>query len=208
MSIFYSFLIGYLIGSFPTAYIILKHYKSIDIRTAGSGNVGTLNSFKVSKSKWIGFSVLIIDLLKGFASVLLVKMLIGNEFFFLMTALNAAVLAHCFSPWLNFKGGRGIATAGGGSLIISMPILLLWALIWLIAFMFPRNIHVANISATLITAIFSFTSALGLNKFSSPHATNNLEFGFFVGTLMLIILVKHYVPLKELILNGNNKNSG
>lgn len=206
MNIFYSFLIGYLIGSFPTAYILLKRYKKIDIRSFGSGNVGTLNSFKVSKSKWIGFSVLIIDLLKGFVSVVSVKIFIGNEFIYLMIALNAAVLAHCFSPWINFKGGRGLATAGGGSLIISIPILLLWSLIWLIAFIFPRNIHFANISATLLTAIFSFTSAIIMNRFSSPHAANNFEFGFFVGTLMLIIFVKHYIPLKELILKANNKN--
>lgn len=206
MHILYSFLIGYLIGSFPTAYIILKRYKNIDIRLAGSGNVGTLNSIKVSKSKWIGLSVLSIDLLKGLLSVALVKIFIGNEFIFLMTALNAAVLAHCFSPWINFKGGRGIATAGGGSLIISFPILLIWGLIWLVAFIFPRNIYLANISATLLTAIMSFTSALMMNRFSSPHAANNLEFGILVGTLMLIILVKHYVPFKELILNANNKN--
>jgi glycerol-3-phosphate acyltransferase PlsY len=206
MNIFYSFLIGYLVGSFPTAFIILKHYKNIDIRSAGSGNVGTLNSFKVSKSKWIGLSVFIIDLLKGLVSVVLVKILIGNEFIFLMIALNAAVLAHCFSPWINFKGGRGLATAGGGSLIISLPILLIWLLIWLVTFIFPRNIHLANISATLFTAIFSFTSDILMNRFSSPHASNNLEFGFLVGTLMLIILVKHYIPLKELILNANNKN--
>jgi len=45
-----------------------------------------------------------------------------------------------------------------------------------------------------------------MNRFSSPHASNNFEFGFFVGTLMLIIRVKHYIPLKELILNANNKN--
>ena len=206
MNIIYSFAIGYLIGSLPTAYIILKYYHNIDIRDAGSGNVGTLNSFNVSKSKWIGLSVLSIDVLKGILSVLLVKIFLGNEFILIMTALNAAVLAHCFSPWINFKGGRGIATAGGGSLIISIPILILWGVVWLIAFIFPRNIHIANISATLMTAVFSFTSAIVMNRFSSPHAANNFEFGFFVGTLMLIILVKHYVPLKDLILSTYNKN--
>ncbi|MBA4323396.1 MAG: hypothetical protein C0408_11325, partial [Odoribacter sp.] len=170
MHILFSFIIGYILGSFPTAYVLLKRYKNIDIRSAGSGNVGTLNSFEVSKSKWIGLSVLCIDVLKGLVSVVIVKIYLGNEFILLMTALNAAVLAHCFSPWINFKGGRGIATAGGGSMIISLPILLIWGLIWLLFFVFPRNVHLANISATLFTAVMSFTSAIMMNRFSSPHA--------------------------------------
>lgn len=206
MNYFLSFMIGYIIGSFPTAYIILKRFLDVDIRSTGSGNVGALNSFEVSKSKMIGLSVLIIDLLKGLTAVLLAKLLIGDEFIFVMISLNAAVLAHCFSPWINFKGGRGLATAGGGALFISIPMLLLWLLIWAISFGYPRNIHLANISASILTAVISFTSAFLMNRFSSPHAVNNFQFSFYVGLLMLIILTKHYTPMKELYLKVNNKN--
>ncbi|MCX6170670.1 MAG: glycerol-3-phosphate acyltransferase [Ignavibacteriales bacterium] len=206
MNYILSFLIGYIIGSLPTAYLIMKRFLNIDIRTTGSGNVGALNSFEVSKSKMIGLTVFIIDLLKGLTAVLLTKLLIGDEFIFVMISLNAAVLAHCFSPWINFKGGRGIATAGGGALFISIPMLLLWALIWLISFGYPRNIHIANVIASILTALISFTSAFLLNQFSFPHAVNNLQFSIYVSLLMLIILTKYYVPMKELILKVNNKN--
>ena len=126
MNYLLSFLIGYIIGSFPTAYIILKRFLDVDIRSTGSGNVGALNSFEVSKSKMIGITVFTIDLLKGLTAVLLAKLIVGDEFIFVMIALNAAVLAHCFSPWINFKGGRGLATAGGGALFVSIPMLLIW----------------------------------------------------------------------------------
>ncbi|PKL83309.1 MAG: hypothetical protein CVV24_05650 [Ignavibacteriae bacterium HGW-Ignavibacteriae-3] len=206
MNILYSFFIGYILGSFPTAYILLKRYKNVDIRCEGSGNVGAHNSFKVSKSKLIGFSVLSIDLLKGFCTVLIVKLIIGDDFLYIMTGLNAAVFAHCYSPWINFKGGRGIATAGGGSLLISIPILIIWGIVWLIAFIFPRNIHISNISASVFTAVASFVSALSLNRLTSPRASSTLEFGLFVGTLMMIILVKHFDPMKVLLLKWYNKN--
>ena len=206
MNILYSFIIGYILGSFPTAYIILKRHKNIDIRNAGSGNVGAMNSFEVSKSKRIAAAVFAVDLLKGLLSVALIKIFIGNEFVFVMAALNAAVLAHCFSPWINFKGGRGLATAGGGSLIISIPVLLIWLSVWALTYIIPRNIHLSNISATLMTAILSFVPFVSMNHLSSPSASTNMEYGFMVGTLMLIILIKHYDPMKKLILNRINKN--
>ncbi len=206
MNIIYSFLIGYLIGSFPTAYILLKRQRNIDIRNAGSGNVGAMNSFEVSGSKKIGILVLTIDLLKGLLSVVLVKFFIGKDFYLIMTALNAAVLAHCFSPWINFKGGRGLATAGGGGLMISIPVLLTWALFWGISFIIPKNIHISNVAATLFTAALSFTPFLSMNAFSTAHPESTIQFGLMVGTLMMIILVKHYEPMKKLVLNRNKKN--
>jgi acyl phosphate:glycerol-3-phosphate acyltransferase len=206
MNYFLSFMIGYIIGSFPTAYIILKRFLDVDIRSTGSGNVGALNSFEVSKSKMIGITVLLIDLLKGLTAVLFAKLLIGDEFIFVMISLNAAVLAHCFSPWINFKGGRGIATAGGGALFITVPTLLLWALIWVISFGYPRNVHIANVAASICTVVISFTSAIMLNRFSSLQAINSFQFSIYVSSVMLIILIKHYIPIKELFLKVNNKN--
>lgn len=60
MEYIFSFLIGYLSGSIPTAYLILKKVKGIDITIAGSGNVGAMNSFEVTKSKWLGFLVFLL----------------------------------------------------------------------------------------------------------------------------------------------------
>ena len=76
---FGGFLIGYLLGSIPTAFIFVKTFKGIDIRKAGSGNVGALNAYEVSGSALIGISVLLIDILKGIFSVKVSQVLLGGD---------------------------------------------------------------------------------------------------------------------------------
>jgi glycerol-3-phosphate acyltransferase PlsY len=196
MEYLFSILIGIFLGSIPTGFIFLKFFKKIDITTSGSGNVGAMNSYKVSKSKSIAFLVLLIDLLKGFLTVWLIKILFGDLFLLKSVGLIAAVMSHCFSFWIGFKGGRGLATTAGGAILISVPILLLWILLWLIAFAFRRNIHFSNFSASLLTAILSFTNAEVLNKYTVPPASSNIELSILISLLLLIILIKHIEPIK------------
>lgn len=197
MNYILSTIIGIIIGSFPTAYLILKKYKNTDITKVGSGNVGAMNSYEVTQSKILGIVVLIIDLLKGLLSVYLVKILFGNEFTYLMLGLIGAVLSHCFSFWIKFRGGRGLATAAGGALILSLPILGIWILLWLISYAFRRNIHFGNFSATLLTGALSFSSADVMNRYTNPSANSNIEFSILVSIMLLIILIKHIQPIKE-----------
>ncbi len=194
-----SALIGYILGSIPTAYLMLRWKKGIDITKIGSGNVGALNSFRVSKSKPIAASVFIIDLLKGWISVLIVASLYPGDYIFPMVTLIAAVLAHCYSPWINFKGGRGLATAAGGGLLLALPILALWILLWLISYLVKNNAHVANFAASLLAPIISFAAGDFLNSHSAIHAISNLQFGTSLSILFIIILTKHIQPLRSLM---------
>ncbi len=114
-----------------------------------------------------------------------------------MTGLIGAVFSHCYSFWINFKGGRGLATAAGGAILISIPILGLWILLWLISFAFRKNVHFGNFSATLLTGALSFSSSEIMNKYTNPSADSNLEFSIFVSSMLLIILIKHIKPIKE-----------
>lgn len=194
-----SIILGYLIGSIPTAFIILKISKGLDIRKVGSGNVGTLNSYEVTNSKLIGFVVLIIDLLKGIFSVVIVKYIFGDQFLLPMISLISAVFAHCYSIWLKFKGGRGLATAAGGSLIISPLILVIWLISWYLINKWKKDIHLANISATIIIVFAAILFSNQLNKLSFPSAETNFIFGFSISLVMIIILSKHIEPLKILL---------
>ncbi len=200
-----SFLIGYFFGSFPTAFIVIKQKTGLDITQNGSGNVGAHNSFDVSKSKRIGLLVLFIDLLKGLLTVYLVRLFFGENFLYEMIALIAAVFAHCYSPWIKFKGGRGLATAAGGALIISIPILIIWIVIWTIAFIFRRNIHFANSSATLLSAVLAFTSSNILMKYTTPQPGSELQFSILLVIIFAIILSKHIQPIKEYFISQQNK---
>lgn len=198
-------LFSYLIGSFPTAFVLLKKVKQIDITQNGSGNVGALNSYEVSNSKLIGVTVLFIDALKGLGIVYLSKILFGNDFLTGSISLLFGVTGHCFSPWIKFKGGRGLATAAGGSLILAPAILILWLLFWLLAYLFRKNIHFGNITATILTGLLSLSSSDILNKYSIPPADENFLFGVSVMLLMIVIFIKHINPLKEYIDQQKNK---
>ncbi len=199
MALLISFITGYLLGSLPTAYLLLKKRNGIDITKTGSGNVGALNSFEISKSKTVGLTVLVIDLLKGFLSVMIVRLFISDLFMHQMISLCAAVLAHSFSPWIGFKGGRGLAAAAGGALALSIPILIIWAALWSLTMLIKRNVHVANFSATLLTILCSIALPSQMNNFTFPHAQNNFEFAFLVSLMLIIILTKHIDPMTKLI---------
>ncbi len=198
-----SSILGYLIGSIPTAYLLLKS-KGKNITEEGSGNVGALNSYEVSGSKLTGLLVLLIDFAKGAAVVFLIKLFFGEIFILPMIGLIAAVFSHCYSPWLKFKGGRGLATAAGGSALLMPLILGLWLLMWVIAFIFRKNVHFGNISATILTAALTATSGDIINKYSMPQSDNDLVFSIMVILMLAIIMTRHIEPLKQWI--SRNKN--
>jgi len=185
------------LGSFPTAYLILNKAKGIDITKNGSKNMGAMNSLKVSNSKFIGFAVFLIDFLKGILSVIIVGALFGYEFSYVITSLILAVLAHCYTPWLKFKGGRGLATAAGGALIISPPVLGLWLLFFVLAFLFRKSIHFGNSAATIMTIAIVLSSSEVINKYSSISAESDLLFGLSITVMLVIIMTRHIVPLIE-----------
>ncbi len=203
MDYLFSALIGYLLGSFPTAYLILKKSKGINITKEGSGNVGAMNSFEVTSSKVIGLIVLIIDALKGLLSVYLSLLFFQINFIFPAVALFFAVFAHCFNPWLNFKGGRGLATAAGGASLLFPFALIIWGILWLAVYLFQKNILWANIWAILALLVIILTSPDIAVKYSYPRAGTRGELILFSVALLIIIFVRHIEPFKEIIKNKN-----
>lgn len=201
-----SFIIGYLLGSIPTAYLILKKSKNIDITKEGSKNVGALNSYEVSNSKLLGLLVLIIDFAKGFAAVFLVQQLFGNDFIYSVLAIGAAVLSHCYSPWIKFKGGRGLATALGGSVLFAYSVPVIWAVFWIVAFLFRRHIHFSNITATILTGAIAISNSDILNKYTKERADENWIFGISVALVMAIIMSRHIEPFKEWFFSQKRKS--
>ena len=199
MVILSSLLIGYILGSIPTAYLLLKKTHGLDIRDNGSGNVGAMNSYEVTNSKKIGLIVFLFDAFKGWLSCLAAYHLIDKDFIYPMIALTSSVFAHCYSPWLKFKGGKGLATAAGGAFFISLPVLIVWGVIWLFTFLISRNINVGNIFATLSSIILSFLIPGLMINYSFISPDNNFTFSLSVSLLMLIIFSKHKNDIKDYI---------
>jgi len=122
----FSLIIGFFVGSCPTAYLLVKWRKKLDIRKEGTGNVGTMNVYDVTNSRTLGIVVLVIDILKAVAAVLLAGAIFGKTFWTMGVAGLGATLGHIYSPWIGFKGGRGLATTLGVSLVLGWVIAAAW----------------------------------------------------------------------------------
>lgn len=109
-------LLSFLIGSIPSAYIFTRMINKQDIRTVGTGNVGTMNTLRYVGFK-PGLYTFIADLLKGMSIVLIAKISPSDSL--PIFALLAGILGHNHSPFIGFKGGKGFATLMGGLILIS-----------------------------------------------------------------------------------------
>ena len=150
-----SALLGYLLGSIPTGYLVAAA-RGIDIRTVGSGNIGATNVFRFLGVP-AGIFVLLADAFKGWVAVAVVTPLLWSLFHATAGAMArewlaiiaglSAILGHNFTCWLHFKGGKGIATSAG-VIAALVPLALLIILgIWIIIFGLTRYVSLASICA-------------------------------------------------------------
>lgn len=194
---FTAFLLGYLFGSIPTAFILVKLFKRIDIRRAGSGNVGALNAYEVTGSALIGIVVLVVDVLKGFFAVKICQDLFGNDSIVVLISGASSVLGHNFSVWISFYGGRGLATSVGVFMAVNPSLIFIWCILWLIAYAKIQNVHAGNIWATIFTPLVIAPVVRFFNSFSRIN-TSNENFILFVILISLLIFIKHFKPLVQL----------
>ena len=135
----------FLLGSIPTGYLVARS-KGVDIRQHGSGNIGATNVFR-TLGKPLGILVFFIDALKGFAAVWLALRFGGSSAWPGIIAAVAVIAGHNYTPWLGFKGGKGIATSAG-VLVALMPwAVLIIAVVWFLVFPFSRYVSLASICA-------------------------------------------------------------
>lgn len=154
--------LAYLLGSLPTGYGVTKALKGIDIRQHGSGNTGATNVFRVV-GKPAGIAVLVIDLLKGVAAVLLMKTLFPLVSpawgappivsWWLMLAGIAAIVGHSRSVWLNWTGGKSAATGLGVLLAMAWPVGLTVAGVFLGVLALFRIVSLGSILAAMSAVV-------------------------------------------------------
>lgn len=142
---------AYVVGSIPTGYLIVKRTNKVDIRQAGSGNVGGFNAAQVTQSKYVGILVGVLDGLKGLMVVLVTAWIKPNEFLVPAITLLSAIAGHNYPIWLKFKGGRGLATAAGGMFFLGFTYTIVWCSIWMIGKFSKRDILTSNLIAIFLT---------------------------------------------------------
>ncbi|MDP8234041.1 MAG: glycerol-3-phosphate 1-O-acyltransferase PlsY [Candidatus Saelkia tenebricola] len=137
---------SYLIGSVPFAYIISKMLSRVDIRDEGSGNVGATNVLRVV-GFFPGVAVLLLDILKGVLVIKIAQLFIGENFVYLVGL--AVIVGHCWSPFLKFKGGKGVATTLGVLLAVEPGYLFYTVIVWLLVFLLFKIVSLASIVSVL-----------------------------------------------------------
>ncbi len=138
---------GYLLGSIPFGLLLTKMAGMGDVRDIGSGNIGATNVLRTGNKK-IAAATLIGDVLKGTVPVLIASTL-GKEHA-LMAGLGA-YLGHCFPVWLNFKGGKGVATFIGVAIATAWKVVVIFGVIWLTCAAVTRYSSLSGLLASLAT---------------------------------------------------------
>jgi glycerol-3-phosphate acyltransferase PlsY len=154
-------IVSYLLGSIPTAYIFGRMLKRIDIRKHGSGNVGATNAFRIL-GKGPGTIVLLIDVLKGaLVTSVIANFFHLNEPYYRVILGLVAVCGHNWTIFLNFKGGKGIATSLGVLLGLTIsiasiqPVVLYTLLSWILVFLLSGYVSLASIIASMVLPIMA-----------------------------------------------------
>ena len=194
--IFFLFLLvaAYLIGSIPTGYIFGKALRGVDIRQLGSGNVGATNVYR-TVGKVPGVMVLALDFLKGTLCVTLLPMALEAASPALeMTRTSvciflgaAAIAGHIWTVFLNFRGGKGVATTAGVMLGFLPGIFLGCLVVWVAVFAVWKYVSLASIAAAAALPVLSLAMGKGIDVI------------LFTSVLCMVGVYSHRANIKRLI---------
>jgi len=146
-----AFVFGYLCGSIPFGIILTRLAGGPDLRAIGSGNIGATNVLRTGR-KGLAAATLIGDALKGTTAVLLAAFVFGHAA--AIAAACGAFLGHLFPVWLNFRGGKGVATYIGILLGLAWPAAIFFCAVWLIVAALTRYSSLAALVASALTPAF------------------------------------------------------
>lgn len=183
--------IGYLLGSIAFGIVLTRLSGGPDLRSIGSGNIGATNVLRTGNKK-LAAATLIGDMLKGTVAVVLAAYLFGSREAGLVAGLGA-FLGHLFPVWLNFRGGKGVATYLGILIGVKASIALVFAAIWLSTAYLTRYSSLSALIASLLTPLLLWFWA-GL-----PQA------GLLMGVLSLLLWFMHRENIARLLSGSEGK---
>ncbi len=177
---------AYVLGSLPTAYLLVRLRTGDDIRGMGSGNVGGTNAARTAGWR-VGILVTLVDIAKGVVAVWMMQRF-NPEGGWIAAALLAAVIGHCYPVWLGFSGGKGVATGFGVFLVIA-PLSAVAALgVWVVVLLVWRRVALASMLASACFPII-------LKLIDAPDL---LTLGAVAGVSVIIIL-RHSSNIRKML---------
>ena len=186
-------LAGYLLGSIPFGYLIVKLGRGGDIRAAGSGNIGATNVTRVAGAA-AGVATLLLDAGKGYVAVWAAGQFTSGDINWMAMAGLAAIVGHLFPVWLGFRGGKGVATAVGVFVPICWQAVAAGLLIWLAVVAVWRYVSLGSIvaAASLPMLIYALYA---------PGSGNAPPYGVSLATAAasVLIIAKHRANFERLL---------
>ncbi len=191
------YIFAYLVASIPFGLIFAKIFGKVDIRKEGSGNIGATNVLRVLKkkdpslAKKIGILTLVFDVLKGVIPLLIAKALGADEATLWGMAV-LAVLGHCFSIFLFFEGGKGVATGFGVMAVMIPKAAIVGLLVWLIS---AKTIRISSLSSLLgIAALLASSFVFYPTIYHAP-----------IVIIVVLIVYKHSSNIENLIMGKEKR---
>lgn len=184
--------LSYLLGSIPFGYLLVRIFRGEDVRQTGSGNIGATNVSR--KSPVLGVLTLLLDAAKGTAAVAL-SYVVADHMVPIPTleqaALGAlfAVIGHMFPVWLNFRGGKGVATGLGAFALLAPKAMLIAAFFFVVVVLIS---HYVSLGSIVAVAVFPVAAGLIRQFYLSPVALALMSLA------CLLILVKHRDNVRRL----------
>jgi len=192
----YLYILTYLIAGIPFGYLLARHFGGVNIKQEGSGNIGATNVLRVLKSrdpalaKKLGAMTLLLDMLKGVIMVLIAKAL-GADASVVWTVAVLAVLGHCFSIFMGFEGGKGVATGVGVVAAAAWPLALIALGAWIAA---AKGLKISSLAAIVAIAVM-----MGAAYLLYPDGLPGVGTHVPLWIIAWVILYKHLPNIMRLI---------
>jgi len=192
----YLYIATYLIAGIPFGYLLAKQFGGVNIKEEGSGNIGATNVLRVLKerdpklAKKLGATTLLLDMLKGAIMVLIARWM-GADMAVQWTVAVIAVLGHCFSAFLAFEGGKGVATGVGVIAVLTWPLALIALVVWIAV---AKGLKISSLSAIVAILVM-----MGASYFLYPHGLPGLSSRSPLWIIAGVILYKHIPNILRLI---------
>ena len=181
-------LFSYLMGSIPFGYILTKKFLKKDIRKIGSGNIGATNALRTG-NKLVGYSTLSLDVLKAIIPIIFIKI---NYSDYIYVSSLCIFVGHVFPVWLNFKGGKGVATYVGILFCLNLIFGFIFITSWFLCFLITKYSSLSSLIGSLIIPSYIFFFLDGKNIF------------FFL-IMFILIFFTHRENVKRLINKEESK---
>jgi glycerol-3-phosphate acyltransferase PlsY len=188
MSLLLLCLIGYLIGSIPTGFLLAKFGAGIDLREFGSNSTGATNVLRAGDKK-LALITLLADAAKGIAFMLAIKLFSDNPY--VLVAVFCCIVGHVHPVWLWFKGGKGVATSAGIFLVLSPIFALIAVAIWACI---AKFIKISSVASTALVGSFTVLTIYGY--FTGQTQPDVVAFA--VATL-LFVLYTHFGNIRRIL---------